>query len=128
MQIKMTDILNLNSIYTKIKNKSFSVKTTYRMSKIFSVVTKEAEYYSNELNELIGKYADRDENGGFIPAGKDGVQIKKEYIDTVQSRLNDLLNLEVDVPDVQFSIEDLESGNLTVDEFNILMPFIKDED
>lgn len=128
MQIKMTDILNLNSIYTKIKNKSFSVKTTYRMSKLFSVVTKEAEYYSNELNELISKYADRDENGGFIPAGKDGVQIKKEYIDTVQSQLNDLLNLEVDVPDVQFSIEDLESGNLTVDEFNILMPFIKDED
>lgn len=128
MQIKMTDILNLNSIYTKIKNKSFSVKTTYRMSKLFSVVTKEAEYYSNELNELIGKYAERDENGGFIPAGKDGVQIKKECIDTVQSQLNDLLNLDVEVPDVQFSIEDLESGNLTVDEFNILMPFIKDED
>lgn len=124
MQLKMTEVLALNSIYNKIKNKTFSVKTTYKMSKLFSVITKEAEYYSTNLNELVAKYAERDENGAYVPAGKDGVQIKQEYIDTVQQQLNELLNLDVDLPDITFNLDELESGELTVDDFNMLMPFI----
>lgn len=126
MQMKMSKILDLNSIYTKIKNKTFSVKTAYKMSKLFAVISKESEYYSEQLNEMIAKYAARDEEGGYVPAGKDGVQIKPEYIDTVQKLLTELLNLDVELPDVKFSLDDLESGELTLDEFNLLMPFIEE--
>lgn len=125
MQIKMAKVLNLNPIYQKIKAQVIPVKTAYKFSKLFSVLDKEAHFYSEELNKLIMEYAERDETGApkMIDNGT-GVQLQKEYIKLVQEKCNELWNLDVDVPDVNFTLEELDKLELSIEEFDLLFPFI----
>lgn len=125
MQIKMAKVLNLNPIYQKIKAQVLPVKTAYKFSKLFSVLDKEARFYSEELNKLIIEYAERDETGApkMIDNGV-GVQLQKEYIELVQEKCNELWNLDVDVPDVNFTLEELDKLELSIEEFDLFFPFI----
>lgn len=125
MQIKMAKVLNLNPIYQKVKAQVLPVKTAYKFSKLFSVLDKEANFYSEELNKLIMEYAERDETGApkTIDNGT-GIQIQKEYIELVQTKCNELWNLDVDVPDVSFTLEELDKLELSIEEFDLLFPFI----
>ena len=125
MQIKMAKVLNLNPIYQKIKAQVLPVKTAYKFSKLFSVLDEEAHFYSEELNKLIMEYAERDETGApkMIDNGT-GVQLQKEYIELVQEKCNELWNLDVDVPDINFTFEELDKLELSIEEFDLLFPFI----
>ena len=109
MQIKMAKVLNLNPIYQKVKAQVLPVKTAYKFSKLFNVLDKEAHFYSEELNKLIMEYAERDETGApkMIDNGT-GVQLQKD----------------VDVPDVSFTLEELDKLELSIEEFDLLFPFI----
>ena len=125
MQIKMAKVLNLNPMYQKVKAQVLPVKTAYKFSKLFSALNKEAHFYSEELNKLIMEYAEHDETGApkMIDNGT-GVQLQKEYVELVQEKCNELWNLEVDVPDVNFTLEELDKLELSLEEFDLLLPFI----
>ena len=125
MQIKMAKVLNLNPIYQKIKAQVLPIKTAYKFSKLFNVLEREAHLYSEELNKLIMEYAERDETGApkMIDNGT-GVQLQKEYIDLVQEKCNELWNLDVDVPDINFTLEELDKLELSIEEFDLLFPFV----
>ena len=129
MQIKIKQIIDFHVIYNKIKSVSLPIKTLYKFSKLVSAIEKESKFYNESLQSLITQYSEKDEAGNpkFSEDGKN-VQIQKEHLTLFQSKFEELLNLEVDLPDISFSIEELEPLNLSIslEEFNMLLPFIGD--
>lgn len=127
MKIKMAKILDLRDIYEKIKTQSLPITTTYKISKLFTSINSETEFYQTQLNSIIQEYGKKDENGQFIlTEDKQGVQVEADKISEAQAKIVELHNLEVDLPDITFSLPELEKIELSVEEFNSLLPFIED--
>lgn len=127
MTIKLIQAVNLRQLYPKFKEKVLPIKTTYKISKLFKVIEEESEFYTTNLNKIITDYAEKDENG--VPVltedGK-GVQLKQEDIAKAEQAITELWDLDIEIPDVQFSFDELEPIELTVEEFNYLLPFISE--
>ena len=127
MKIKMYQILEFENIYNKLKDEKMSVKTAYKLSKLAREMDNEKIFYQARLSSIIDSYGDRDENGEFIlTADKTGVQIKEGMLEKCQADVMELSNLEIDINGIEIGIEELESFELTLQDMEILMPFIKE--
>lgn len=127
MKIKMSNIVNLQDVYDKIKTQSLPITTTYKISKLFNAIKNEQEFYSTQLDAIIQQYGKKDENGNFIRTENgDGIQVDNANIKEVESKLNELWKIEVELPDITFTLNELEKINLSVEEFNNFLPFIED--
>lgn len=127
MKTTMLKVLDLRDLYTKISAQPLPISTTYKLSKLFNAIKSESEFYSTHLDEIIATYGKKDENGQYIlTEDKSGVQIDPANISEVEYKLQELWNIEVELPDVKFTLTELEKLELTVQEFNNLLPFIED--
>lgn len=127
MTVTMTRVLNLQSLYPRIKEQVLPIRTTYKLTKLFNAIDDEAKFYSSELNKIIDTYAEKDESGRPVPTEDGtGVKLQKDSVVEAQAKITELWNLEVELPDQKFSIDELEKIDLSIEEFNMLLPFIED--
>lgn len=127
MKTTMSKILDLRDVYSKISSQVLPISTTYKLSKLFEAIKSEADFYTTNLDKVIAEYGLRDENGQYILTDdKKGVKIDTEKIPEVEAKLQELWNIEVELPDITFKLSELEKVELSVQEFNTLLPFIED--
>lgn len=126
MKISMSKILDLQELYPKLSSQPLPIGTTYKLTKLFNVVKSEAEFYTTNLDKIISEFGQKDENGNFIlTEDQKGVRIDQDKIPEVESRLQELWNIEVELPSITFKLSELEKVELSVQEFNNLLPFIE---
>lgn len=128
MKIKLTSILDLNSLYEKLKqNTSLTIKTKFQLNRLFLEFSPHIDFYKNELNLLVQKYAARDDNNEIITTDT-GVSIQKENIEEFSKRMIELQDTEVEISEYSFSEADFDnaSDEITVTDLMALMPFIKE--
>lgn len=128
MKIKLTSILDYNSLYEKLKqNTTLPIKTKFQLNRLFIETTPHTDFYKNELNLLIQKYAARDENNEIIQT-ENGISIEKENIEEFSTKITELQNTEIEITDYSFNSSDFEkaSEDISVNDLMILMPFIKE--
>lgn len=128
MKIKLTSILDLNSLYEKLKqNTSLTIKTKFQLNRLFLEISPHIDFYKNELNLLVQKYAARDDNNEII-TNDNGVSIQKENIEEFSKRMVELQDTEVEISEYSFSEADFDkvSDEITVMDLMALMPFIKE--
>ena len=127
MTIKLTKLVDLQSLSSKVRIKHLPVKLMYKLSKFFSAIDPEAEFYQTRLNEIIELYAERDENGNPVPTDNGtGVKIQQGKLGECQKELDELLALEVEFSDIKFTLEEIEPLDLSFEQFNMLLPFIEE--
>ncbi len=103
------------------------LKGAYKLNKIKKAVETEGEYYREKFQEIVNKYAKKDENGQLV-FSEDGNQIiiKDGMVDECNQALEDLQNLEVQIENYGLSLADLgEDVECTPDELEALMPFME---
>ena len=84
MILKMKDVMPLQSVYPKLKSATLSIKTLYKLSKLYNAVAKESEFYSERLNALATEYAEKDEKGNpKITEDGTGIEIKKDLKEVI---------------------------------------------
>lgn len=127
MKTTMLKVLDLRDLFTKINAQPLPVSTAYKLSKLFAAVKSEGDFYSTHLDSIIEEYGQKDDNGQYIlTEDKTGVRIDQDKISEVEQKLQELWSIEVELPDVKFKLSELEKIELTVSEFNNLMPFIEE--
>ncbi len=120
MTLKITKALDLEAFKSQINKQKVPIKLAFKFSKLFSQIEESTNFYREKLQEIIDTYAERDENGDMVPASDGtGVQIQE-----CQEQLNELTSLEVEVPDITFTLDELEPFNLSIEQFDVLLPFI----
>ena len=126
--MNINKLLSFDSLYQEIKNYTMPIKTAYKMSLLVSAIADKKEFYQNTVYNIIETYAQKDESGNpvFTPDGF-SVSIVPERRTECEARLKELNDLDVSVPDIKFTLDELETINLTVDQVMALMPFINAE-
>lgn len=103
------------------------LKGAYKLNKIKKAVETEGEYYVEKFQEIVNKYAKKDDNDQLV-FSEDGnqIMIKDGMVDECNQALEDLQNLEVQIENYGLSLADLgEDVECTPDELEILMPFME---
>ena len=126
MKIKIYQVLGILSIYERVRELKVPAKVAYKFNKLCNALKNDADFYRVELNKIIERYGERDENGSLIPLEYGGVKIKSEDMPTAQKEINNLDNLEVDAPDIKFTVDELDGLQLSIEDFNRILPFIEE--
>ncbi len=125
MKLKMNQLSDFNNFYESNKDKHCALKTSYKLNKLYSAVLKELEFYREKFSAIVQEFAKRDENGNYVYTD-DGssVEIADGKNVECQEKVAELQNLEVELPDITFTIEEFNDMDISVAELNSLMPLI----
>lgn len=92
--------------------------------KISSSVEKEMEILNQQISQIIDQYAERDTNGNPI-INDQGYKINPSQIQECADKITELNTIQVQLPDLYFSLDELAPLNLTLEELTLLDSFIK---
>lgn len=125
MILKMYQIIPFENFYTRIKSCVLPIKISYKFSKLARAIEQEKTFYQSKVQEIIEEYGERDENGELkLTDDKTAFVIKEDKVLECQQKMNELLELEIDIEEIKFSIDDLEDLKLSPQEMDALIPFI----
>ena len=106
---------------------SLPLKGAYKINKIKKAVEKEGEFYTEKFQEIVDTYAKKDDDGNLVYS-EDGSQImiKDGMVEECNKALADLQELEVEIENYNFTLDDLgENLECTPEELEALMPFME---
>ncbi len=115
----------LSKIIDKIKEKTFDINTQYKFIKISKVIREEEELINEQQFLLLKQYAEKNEDGKFIVNKDGGFKIKEECVEECGLKIMEINNRQITLPDIYFSLDELEPLGLTFGELELLEPFIK---
>ena len=125
--MKLYEILAFRSLYEKIKDTSLPIKITYKLTKLFHRVQDELNFYQTEQYKILESIALKDDDGSYVyTEDGNGIKIKEGKEKECEEKMNELLNIDVIVDDIYFSLDELESLQLSIEDMNCLMPLIKE--
>lgn len=121
MVIQRNQLLQLNNIFNKIlNNNQINIYTQYKFLKLKKIYDDELSIYQQQLNRIL-QYCD-DINGD----NKNILKIKPEFLEQCKKDVQTINSIITQLPDIYFSLDELENLQLTFSELEILMPFIKE--
>ena len=127
VKVTMEQIIDFRNNANFFGEANLPLKGAYKLNKIRKAVEKEGEFYTEKFQEIINKYAKKDENGALIFSDDESqIMIKDDMINECNDALTNLQELEVEIDNCNLTIEDLgEDLQCTPDELAVLMPFME---
>lgn len=119
------EIKNLSALISEIKEKVFDINTQYKFLKIAKAVKEEEEFVREQELLLLKQYGEKDENGKLITSPDGGIRIQKEFLNECGAKVMEINNRQIQLPDIYFSLDELEPLGLTFGQLVLLDPFIK---
>ena len=127
MQLKMQQLLGFSGFYEAVKSEKISMKTAYRLSQLASAIDKELQFYREKLKEILEKYGEKDEKGEFVPtADGGGFKLRPGTDYDCFKDMQELQEIEVELPDIKFHIDDFGNAELSTAVISAIVPFIED--
>ena len=125
--MKMYEVIEFANLYEKIKESKMPLKTAYNFSRLMRQLEKEVVFYQTEFTKIIQSYAKKDEDGKFVVA-EDGesVEIVNGKEIECNTKIFELKNLEVEITDISFKLEELSSLDLTIGEISCILSLIEE--
>ena len=97
-----------------------------KVIKFVKAVETEADFYDKKYSEILSKYAEKDESGNIVPTDNGGIKIQEEHIKDFSSDVAKLNSVDVEKPNFEFTVDELNKCDLTGNGLYALYPFIKD--
>lgn len=110
----------INSLYQK----EFDIYTQYKLLQILKIVKDEKQILTDQIASLMEQFGERDEKGDIILVEK-GFKIIPEKAQLCEEKYLELLKMKVQFPEIFFSLDELKGLHLTLEQLNLLEPFIK---
>lgn len=127
MQLKMQDIVNFTSFYEAVKSEKISMKTAYRLAQLMNAIEKELQFYRDKIKEILSTYGEKDEQGNPVPTENgEGFKLRPGTDLECFNAMHELQEIEVDLPDIKFSLEDFGNAEISTSAIAAALPFIKD--
>ena len=119
VKVTMDQIIAFRNNGDFFSDVSLPLKGAYKLNKIKKAVEKEGEFYTEKFQEIVDKYARKDDDGNQI-------LIKDGMVDECNKALEDLQELEVEIDNFGLTLNDLgDDVECTPDELDALMPFME---
>lgn len=124
--MKMYEILELQKLYNSISNIKLPLKTTYKFARLMKRAEEEITFYQEKFREIVEEYGVK-ENGEYklTPDGQSIVITPGKEVEC-NNKLAELRNLDVQIDNIKFTIEELEGIDVSISELSCLMSLIED--
>lgn len=122
----MQQLLDFRNNIQTFNEMTLPLKGAYKLNKIKKGLEKETEFYTEKFQEILDKYGQKDENGNFVfSEDNQQILIVDGKMEECNKALDELQNLEVQIENYNFKLEDLgEDIECTPEELEALMPFM----
>lgn len=116
------------SIFQGANNKKMPIRTAYKMAKLITKLESDVNFYRTKFSEILDEYCLRDDNGNYVMVD-DGLayKIQEGREQECQSRISELDNLQIELPDIKFTLDELDYLSLTPEEVREIMVFIEEQ-
>lgn len=123
--MKLFDVLSIHDFCTSIQNAKMPIKTTYKLARLMNRIEMEAQFYQSQFTKILQEYA-QIENGQYVYSDDmTSIKIVEGKEEECTNKIYELRNLEIDLSDFSFDIEEFENLNLSLAELNSILPLIK---
>lgn len=111
--MKLTNKKILNDIHmlNNLSNLELPVKVSYKIAKNIMNIEKELKVYNTQRQKLIDKYCLKDENNQNVIDENNNFTIDDKYLDKWNKKINELLDIEVNIDILTFKIDELMYDN-----------------
>lgn len=124
--MKMYEVLDLQVLYNNIATIKLPLKTTYKFARLMKRAEEEIAFYQEKFREIVEEYGVKEKGEyKFTPDGQSIVIIEGKEAEC-NAKLLELRNLEVQIDNIKFSIEELEGIDVSIQELSCLMSLIED--
>lgn len=124
--MKLNKLLQVRRVLTEHANEPIPTMLAYKILKFIKASDTEGAFYDGKMQEIIDKYAKRDDNGQIIYA-EGRVSVAPENIKECQKAIGELEGTDIEAPDISFTIHELTPINFSVSELFSLDEIIKEE-
>lgn len=122
--MKIITLLNAAKVFEQFAQMKVLPKLAYKIMKFCKHISIEEEFYNTKRIEIIKEYAEKDDNGNPIISEDGMVNIIKGKRDEFGVAIQELNDIEVDVPNIRFTLSELEGLELSVADMYALDAFI----
>lgn len=130
MQIKLSEVLKALDSLKKINEEKFPLKTSYKLSKLSSLLEEEARLYEETARKALLKYVKKDEDGNPM---SEKVEQGEKFDISLEDQQKCMIEIEelgnnlIELPNYTFSFEDFGGLEMSINELSGLIPFIKED-
>lgn len=126
MTTQMKNITDFAVFYGEVKTAKLPLKTLFKLSNLSKAIEEKLEFYQEQFQAILKEYGEFDAEGNIVPTedGR-GIKVRPGTELECMNKINELQNLEIDLPDVAFDIEEFGDIEMTLEVFNIITPFLK---
>lgn len=129
MLTKITSFQDFATFYDFVKDKPIPLKTAYRLAKLAKVADENFTFYREKFQSLLTQYGEVDENGNFVyTEDNSGIRLKPETQAEFAKKMTELDNLEVEIADIKFDLEEFDGLEIPPATLIPILPFINDAD
>ena len=122
----IANIINFPSFYNFIKKEKMNVKLAYDITLAKKEIDFHLEFYESRLNEIILKFAQKDEQGNLIKTPDNlGIAILQDRQEECKAEIQELLNLEISYSGPKFNLKDFDSIEMPPEILEDFLPFIE---
>lgn len=125
-QVTMEQLMDFRNSDDFFGTTVIPLKGAYKINKIKKAVEQEAEFYSTKFQEIVDKYAQKNEEGQ-VKFSEDGDQIliQEDKIAECNQALEDLQKMTVEIDNLNLTLADLgDNLQCTPEQLEALMPFV----
>lgn len=125
--MKLIDVINARRvIINKASVKGISFGTSFKFMKFMKATDDDQKFYEEKRNELIEKFATKDENGTPIYED-DRYSFTDENFKEVNKQLVELSETEVEISEsLKFTEQELDKMEFTIEEVSAIYDLIKE--
>lgn len=125
--MKIYQIIQFSSFLNVVRTPKLPFKTAYKLSKLSKAIEDEVAFYREKMQELINEYGQKDEDGNliFIDNGQ-SIALKPETQAECYAKIAELEALDIELPDIKFSVDEFADTTLSLEELQPILPFIED--
>ena len=119
-------LINTAKIFNQFTQTKTTPKLAYKIMKFCKSAATEEEFYETKRNEIINMYAVRDENGQIVVNDDGMINIVPDKITEANTAMIELNSIEVEAPNIKFTLDELEGLELSAADMFALDAFIEE--
>jgi len=120
MKIKLSSAIQIKNTLGRFVDRPMSIKTAYKIMKTVKAIEEEENFFNDKMSDIINRYGVRDESGNITIMENGNVQIIEGKEEDCQKEVKELENIDIEISDNKFSIEELSDLELTPREIFLL--------
>ena len=124
--MKIYELIKARQVFEGVAKQKLPASTAWKVSKLLNKSAEDYKFYLERMSEIVRDYSLKDDEGNPVMEG-DGFKINPELKDECVEKVKELEHVELDAPNVNFTLDELNCTTFSPAEINDIAFFIQEE-